>query len=142
MRAAYCVLALAVFCGVAEAGWPAKGRCIEPWPSQTACIQVSPDDAVAIQRAIIKAAAIRAKSRADYAAVNKLAQPIKDSSIGAFLLSGGTYADEKGDILEAVAVESQDSGTEVGFKVILKRDKGQWRVLYFDHYRKKMRRAL
>jgi len=125
MRAALLLALLAL-----SAGW--KDRCIPAFSGDAPCIKVTAADAAAIQHAII--AYVEAKGRTDYLPAKKLATPITDTSIGQFMLYGGSYADWKGDIVEAVAVEKTDSGTETGFKVTLRREKAGWRILYFDHY--------
>lgn len=125
MGAARLVLLLALC-----AGW--KDRCIPAFSGSDPCINVTASDAAAIQHAII--AYVDDKGRADYLPAKKLAQPISDTSIGHFMVYGGSYADLKGDIIEAVAVEKTDSGTQTGFKVTLRREKAGWRILYFDHY--------
>lgn len=131
MRAALLVVLLAL-----SAGW--KDRCIPAFSGSDPCINVTATDAAAIQHAIL--AYVDAKGRADYRPAKKLAQPITDTSIGQFSIYGGTYADLKGDIVEAVAVEKTESGTQTGFKVTLRREKTGWRILYFDHYHQQLPR--
>lgn len=119
--------------------WPDKGVCIARWPSKSGCIQLGMDDAKAIQRAIVGYLDdAQLEQRPDYRPAKVLVQrPIHDGAIGAFMLLGYEYVGFDGDVLEAIAVESHQSGTERGFKVTLGLAPKGWRVLHFDHYTQK-----
>lgn len=134
----FLVAALLVPALAAADPWPANGRCIPNWPSKPACIQVSAADAAAIQKLMIATAV----KRGDRKAKDFASRPITDGFIGPFSIMGYEFADFKGDALELVAVEETQSGTETGFRFVVGRatPKAAWRVLHFEHYRKKLPR--